>query len=513
MEEEHDEEELDPIVAMRGELEAARAENHMLIEQMTRLCLYIENSTGVDPIEVMHGRAPPPEPRRMPSPPSQPSPQARDDVEERGWIRGLLSRTGLSGERDAGLSGERGPKPVRGASSAHRARASHPDAIARDPIASEAIASEGGTRGAVGAGAAATAEEEEDEEPPTIIAGGTFEWRGDPEAMGELERKLMESRSVAEVSLDGTGLTRLPSALPMWSHLGRTLTQISLNGNGLLELPLAFSKLRNLRRLFLEGNLLRELPPPVLSLVKLEELGMGCNQLTGLPEGIGSLRKLAEVWLVSNEISYLPQSFGQLTRLRKLELSANALHELPRSFGKLTGLTHLWMSGNSLSIFPQHLCALDQLELLDLHSNSLMSIPRAVATMPALKTLMLANNPLSFPPPGVVAQGPAAVLDYIRRHRHTDLMTTDAERSLKQVLAHRERLATSVDAHEESYRHHTGGSKTASPRATAPPDLSESEPVESRLPPMRPEADAAAEHAQQSQNSPPRRSRNAGFFQ
>ena len=131
---------------------------------------------------------------------------------------------------------------------------------------------------------------------------------------------------------------------------------------------------------------------------------------------------------------------------------------------------------------------------------------------------MLANNPLSFPPPGVVAQGPATVLDYIRRHRHTDLMTTDAERSLKQVLAYRERLASSVDAHEETHRHLTGGSKAASPRATAPPDLSEGEPVESRPPPTRPAADAAAEHAhesgrQQPRNSPPRRSRNANFFQ
>ena len=35
-----------------GELEAARAENSMLIDQVTRLCLFVERSTGVDPIAV-----------------------------------------------------------------------------------------------------------------------------------------------------------------------------------------------------------------------------------------------------------------------------------------------------------------------------------------------------------------------------------------------------------------------------------------------------------------------------
>ena len=68
--------------------------------------------------------------------------------------------------------------------------------------------------------------------------------------------------------------------------------------------------------------------------------------------------------------------------------------------------------------------------------------------MPQLKTLLLANNPLTFPPSGVIAQGPAAVLEYIRRHRHTDLMTSDAERSLKQVLAYRDKLANSLEAHD-----------------------------------------------------------------
>lgn len=131
------------------------------------------------------------------------------------------------------------------------------------------------------------------------------------------------------------------------------------------------------------------------------------------------------------------QTIGALRRLRKLELSANALNELPRSFGKLGALTHLWLSGNSLVTFPQQLCALDSLETLDLQSNQLTAIPRALATMPSLKTLLIANNPLTFPPAGVIGQGPVATLEYIRRHRYTDVMSTDMERSLKQVAAYR----------------------------------------------------------------------------
>ena len=451
---------------LRGELAAARAENEMLLQQITRLCLYIERSTGVDPIEVMHGHAELQE-ELLPAA-RQLRPAAPPIEEQHGWVRGLLSRAGLTSS-----SGNRN--------------------VAADRI--------GQGRGSAGDGDDAAAGLEDEDESPTVIAGGTFEWRGDPDAMEELERKVGETVAVAEVNLDGTGLTRLPSSLPMWQHLGRTLSQISLNGNGLVELPAAFTRLRSLRKLFLEGNLLRELPAPVLGLRRLEELGLGCNQLTGLPEAFGELTSLQELFLVSNEISYLPQSIGQLRRLRKLELSANALHELPRAFGKLRGLTHLWLSGNSLSTFPQHLCALDSLELLDLQQNAIMSIPRAVGTMPALKTLLLANNQLAFPPAGVIQQGPAAVLEYVRRHRQTDMITTDAERSLKQVLAYRNRLASSVDAHEENHRHLTMVKDAEGAGADGNGES-----------PRRAVRGADPVDVTQKQTSPSRRARNSSFF-
>ena len=50
----------DEQTTLASELAAARAENEMLLQQITRLCVYIEQTTGVDPIEVMHGRVEPP---------------------------------------------------------------------------------------------------------------------------------------------------------------------------------------------------------------------------------------------------------------------------------------------------------------------------------------------------------------------------------------------------------------------------------------------------------------------
>ena len=142
---------------------------------------------------------------------------------------------------------------------------------------------------------------------------------------------------------------------------------------------------------------------------------------------------------------------------------------------------------------------------------------RAVGTMPSLRVLLLAHNPLSFPPSGVIAQGPTAVLEYVRRHRHADLMTSDAERSLKQVLAQRERLANTVDAHEESHRSLARGGGGA-PRA----EIEEEEEVTPRPAKPKPKPPPPPESEEDEQaNSPgsaaggerPRRSRNAGYFE
>ena len=65
--------------------------------------------------------------------------------------------------------------------------------------------------------------------------------------------------------------------------------------------------------------------------------------------------------------------------------------------------------------FVPHLRATPaQLEFIDLTSNRITNVPRAVAYMPKLRSLGLQGNPLVFPPPGVLSQGDAALLDFIK---------------------------------------------------------------------------------------------------
>ena len=224
--------------AAKAELAAAKAENEMLLQQITRLCLHIEATSGADPIEIMHGRAPPvPRPRRAASP----TPSAASSSGS--WFRGIFARVpGLGGgDYAAGDASTR----AGGASSSMRtgsAMGEDEDGRSEASFASSMMPPPSSYAGSAIGGEAPPAETAAfvDEMPPIgegVVAGVTFEWRGDPEAIGELERKLGQSQFVAECMLDGCGLARLPTEPAVWTHLARTLTILSLNSNGLVELP------------------------------------------------------------------------------------------------------------------------------------------------------------------------------------------------------------------------------------------------------------------------------------
>ena len=65
--------------------------------------------------------------------------------------------------------------------------------------------------------------------------------------------------------------------------------------------------------------------------------------------------------------------------------------------------------------------------MLDVAANAITTLPRAVAHMPALTTLELEGNPL-VSPAGLGSQGSAAVLDFVRGYRQSDLRSTESER-------------------------------------------------------------------------------------
>ena len=88
-------------------------------------------------------------------------------------------------------------------------------------------------------------------------------------------------------------------------------------------------------------------------------------------------------------------------------------------------------------------------------------------------------------------------------------MTSDAERSMKQVIAYRERLANSIDATEESHRHlSVSDRRSAAAKADAEAEEAAEEEVVAIEPPSPPNPYSGPPPKMAS--SP--RTRNAGFF-
>ena len=270
----------DVEAALRAELAAAKAENELLLQQITRLCLFIEQHSSCDPIAIMYARG-----DEFLKPSTHPAPQSAPAPSVRGWFyRKIAGDGGLSQPEPTSSP----PRAVNGGTG-FRAAPLSPQGLSDTPAEAH------------------TADTSSFVSIDDAVGGAVLEWRGDPEAIETLDRRLTRSTAVASLIFDGVGFTRLPSSVGTWSHLATSLLSLSLNGNNLAELPVAFERLQRLRRLRLEGNLFRAMPPPVLQLTTLEELGIGCNQLTGVPDGIERLVRLEDLWLVSNEISYLPQ--------------------------------------------------------------------------------------------------------------------------------------------------------------------------------------------------------------
>jgi hypothetical protein len=82
--------------------------------------------------------------------------------------------------------------------------------------------------------------------------------------------------------------------------------------------------------------------------------------------------------------------------LRRLQLQNNQLQGLPPEIGQLDSLTELILSGNQLKHLPVAMGNLNNLTCL-LYCK-----------------LDVDNNPLISPPPEVVEQGTAAILDYLQ---------------------------------------------------------------------------------------------------
>jgi hypothetical protein len=172
-------------------------------------------------------------------------------------------------------------------------------------------------------------------------------------------------------------------------------TRLGLSDLDLIEVPPEIGQLTNLKVLFLDINELRNLPPEIGQLINLEVLSLHMNQLVSLPPEI-----------------------GQLSNLRVLSVSHNQLVNLPSEIGQLISLQELYLNNNQLTSLPSEIGELANLQRLDLYSNVLHHLPSEMGNLSRLAStdgyLYIRNNPLISPPRGVVEQGTAAVLAYLR---------------------------------------------------------------------------------------------------
>jgi hypothetical protein len=127
--------------------------------------------------------------------------------------------------------------------------------------------------------------------------------------------------------------------------------------------------------------------------------------------------------LWNNQLSSLPSEIGQLTNLQSLNWGGNQLSSLPAELWQLTNLQWLSLRNNQLSSLPPEIGQLTNLHTLLLENNQLHHLPTEIGNLINLKDegnpcvycgLRVDGNPLISPPPEVVEQGTAEILDYLQ---------------------------------------------------------------------------------------------------
>jgi len=229
------------------------------------------------------------------------------------------------------------------------------------------------------------------------------------------------------LDLGGFALTEVPSQV--WDLF--QLQELFLPVNQLTYLPPEIGQLTNLQLLAVHANQLTSIPPEIGQLTHLQTLYLGANQLTSIPSEIGQLTNLRLLNLDKNQLTTIPPEIGQLVNLQGLYVFDNRLIAIPPEIGQLTYLQYLGLSQNQLTSIPSEIGQLINLQLLALNANQLHHLPIELGNLNLSCTgcyfnldgydfpcpncrLQVDDNPLISPPPEVVEQGAAAVLEYLR---------------------------------------------------------------------------------------------------
>jgi internalin A len=178
-------------------------------------------------------------------------------------------------------------------------------------------------------------------------------------------------------------------------------TELDLSGLGLIELPSEIGNLNSLQKLYLNENSLTSLPPEISRLANLQILGLRGNELTSLLPEIGKLGNLQALGLGGNQLASLPSEIGKLGNLQWLGLGGNQLSNLPAEIAHLEALCYLDLSNNLFQHLPSELGQLHHLTIATECPYIVIGIDYD-------------DNPLISPPPEVLVEGTAAILDYLR---------------------------------------------------------------------------------------------------
>lgn len=219
-------------------------------------------------------------------------------------------------------------------------------------------------------------------------------------------------------------------------------TTLDLGNCGLTEVPEEVGDCVWLKRLNLEKNQITKIPDCIINLVNVKDLKFGYNQLTSIDILI-NLPKLRRVLFSNNQLQDV-SVLGQLTDLQGIDLRSNAIHNID-FVSKLNKLIILYLTNNSIEIIDaiselknlqtlfltnnkvidlRPLKGLDKLRKLDISKNfivDLLPIKMLISdNLPVFykfgygtgKGIFVDDNPWSNPPPAIIKQGNAAILNY-----------------------------------------------------------------------------------------------------
>jgi hypothetical protein len=143
------------------------------------------------------------------------------------------------------------------------------------------------------------------------------------------------------------------------------------------------------------------------------DLDLSMNNLEVFPTGIAKMLRLKTLNLSHNKIVKADQ-IAALHNLEVIDLSNNCLIGLPVQLNHLTTVKRLRVNNNNLRQLPPTIKALVNLQELNVNGNILSCFPYELGALRLQHFRYFDNDRLTDPPKEIQAQGPEAVLAYMR---------------------------------------------------------------------------------------------------